>query len=339
VGAHPTPDESSVKAGQKARNFFKDIPSKALIITLISGGTSSLLCFPQKGISIADIEKTFKLLNESGATIREINTVRKHCSQIKGGQLLQLLDPRVQLIDLVISDVPDDDLSIIGSGPTVEDPSTFLEARQILQHYEIWNRLPHSVRNHITDGIKQKVSETLKPGSDPLDTHTSHVMSSARTLAQTIGALASSDGLDYQVADGPFNEDVRLVADEITNTITGNSRTKLFVFYGESTVTVTGSGKGGRNQELALYGALQIEGKKQFTWLGAGTDGIDGPTDAAGAIVDGQTISKAREQGLNLQKYLADNDSYHFHEKMGTLFKTGPTGNNLMDVVLVKTGD
>ncbi len=339
VGAHPVPDTSSLEAGNKTRQFFQDIPQNALMLTLISGGTSSLVALPASNISIQDMKTTFHLLNESGATIREINTVRKHCSQIKGGQLLQCLDHSATLIDLVISDVPNDDLSIIGSGLTIEDPSTFEGAKQVLEKYELWNRLPDTVQNHISDGVEGKISETLKPGSDPLSEHSSYVISSAQKLAQTMGNLASDDGLRCRIADAPFNEDVKTVAKQIADAVFGENGAELFVFYGESTVSVRGTGKGGRNQELALHGALAIEGREQVTWLSAGTDGIDGPTDAAGAIVNEQTILKARKQGLDPKTYLADNDSYHFHKKMDTLLKTGSTGNNLMDVVLVKISD
>jgi len=339
VGAHPTPDESSIRAGKKACDFFNDIPSGTFLITLISGGTSSLLCLPPESISTSDINKTFELLNECGATIREINTVRKHCSQIKGGQLLNFLDPTVTLLDLVISDVPDDDLSIIGSGPTIEDSSTFAEAKQVLEKYELWGDLPDAVENFISDGAEGEISETVKPGNDPLVEHSSYVISSAKQLARSIGNLASDDGLRCRIADAPFNEDVEIVAEQIADIVTEDSSAELFVFYGESTVSVTGSGKGGRNIELALRGAMQIKGREDITWLSVGTDGIDGPTDAAGAIVDGKTIHQAGQQGMDPKRYLADNDSYHFHEKMGTLLKTGPTGNNLMDLVLIKTGD
>lgn len=345
TGAHPVPDENSLKAGKRATRFLKDIPKSALLLHLLSGGTSSLLCHPPENISISELNSTFDLLNNSGATIREINTVRKHCSQVKGGQLLHWLDPSTTLVDLVISDVPDDDLSIIGSGPTTPDLSTFQDAYHILLEYELWDRLPASVQNHIEMGIDGEVVETLKPGDDPINEHYSRIISSARKLALKISDLAEQRDCFVEVADEAFNEDVSKVAENIGNEVLDyaeneGSKPRLFVYYGESTVDVKGKGKGGRNQELALRGALQIAGHENVTWLSAGTDGVDGPTDAAGAVVDGSTISEAAKRDIDPQHYLENNDSYHFHQKMGTLLKTGPTGNNLMDIalVLVKEG-
>lgn len=344
TGSHPVPDERSLKAGKKAVHFLEDIPAQSLVINLLSGGTSSLLCLPPDGISIGDLNKTFELLNNSGATIREINTVRKHCSQIKGGQLLRRLNPQTTLVDLVISDVPDDDLSIIGSGPTAPDISTYQDAYHILLEYELWDRLPAPVQKHIEMGIDGENPDTLKPGDDPLENHYSRIISSAKLLAQEISELADQPGYLTKVADEPFNEEVKKVAESIGSEVLNyaenmsqNDRSDscVFIYYGESTVDVKGDGKGGRNQELALHGAMKISGYDNITWMSVGTDGVDGPTDAAGAIVDGDTISVAKEQGVDPQHYLDNNDSYHFHEQLGTLIKIGPTGNNLMDLVLV----
>jgi hydroxypyruvate reductase/glycerate 2-kinase len=344
VGAHPVPKESSLKAGQRAIRFLEEIPHDSFVLNLLSGGTSSLLCLPPKDISISELNTTFELLNNSGATIREINTVRKHCSQVKGGQLLRWLDPNATLIDLVISDVPDDDLSIIGSGPTTPDLSTFQDAYHILLEYDLWDLLPLSVQKHVEMGVDGEMMETLKPGKDPLKEHSAQIISSARKLALKISDLANQRGYITKVADDAFNEDVSKVAESIENVVSDyiesgttseNTDSRLFIFYGESTVDVKGDGKGGRNLELALRGALKITGHENITWLSAGTDGVDGPTDAAGAIVDGYTISKATGQDIDPQYYLDHNDSYHFHQQLGTLLKTGPTGNNLMDIVMV----
>lgn len=339
VSAHPTPDERSMKAGRTAVQFLENIPEDSLLVTLISGGTSSLLCLPPEGIPVDDLNRTFDLLNESGARIREINTVRKHCSVVKGGQLLSYLNPRVPLIDLVISDVPGDDLSIIGSGPTTPDDSTYQDAYHILLEYDLWDHIPDSIHTHIEKGLTGEVPETVKPDSDPLRLHQSYIISSARNFAVTAGSLAQEKDFQSYVAEEAYNEDVAAVASMISSRIEefrdDYSSPALLIFYGESTVNVTGDGKGGRNQELALLGALEIAGKENITWMSAGTDGVDGPTDAAGAIVDGKTVETARLRGIDPKAYLKDNDSYHFHERMGTLFKTGPTGNNLMDIVLV----
>lgn len=340
TAAHPKPDEQSFTAGKKAVAFFKEIPENGLVLNLLSGGTSSLMCHPAEGISVGELNTIFELLNNSGATISEINTVRKHCSQIKGGQLLRFLNAEATLVDLVISDVPDDDLSVIGSGPTTPDLSTYQDAYHILLNYELWDQLPGSVRSHIERGLDGQRMETLKPGEDPLREHYAHIISSAQMLAEKISELASDKGFSYQLADKVFNEDVVKISKRIAEKVVGytdanHATPTIFIYYGESTVQVTGDGKGGRNQELALRGAVEIADNDNISWLSAGTDGVDGPTDAAGAIVDGTTIPKAKEKGLDAQSYLRNNDSYHFHEQMGTILKTGPTGNNLMDLVLV----
>jgi len=343
VASHPLPDKRSLEAGNAALDFMKNVPPHAMVINLISGGTSSLLTAPAEGVSVGELADLYELLNNSGATIHDINTVRKHCSGIKEGQLLRHLNPKVTLIDLVISDVPNDELSMIGSGPTIPDWSSYQDAYHVLIAYNLWDTIPESIRTHVEKGIRGEVEETVTPEEVLIEKHQSEIISSARKLVDKIGDLASQQGLQVTVADEPFNEDVAGVARSVADIVSPiadkdksqREQPALLIFWGESTVEVTGDGRGGRSQELALRGACKIAGYQNSSWLSAGTDGIDGPTDAAGAIVDGATIDKAKEKKLNPKLYLANNDSYHFHEQMGTLLKTGPTGNNLMDVVLV----
>jgi glycerate-2-kinase len=318
VGSHPLPDGRSLEAGNRTLDFMESIPPDAIVINLISGGTSSLLSLPADGISVDDLAATYELLNNSGAAIHDINTVRKHCSKVKGGQLLHYLDPKVTLIDLVISDVPDDELSMVGSGPTIPDWSSYQDAYHLLLEYDLWDKIPVSVRVHIEKGIRGEVQETVTPEEAPIERHQSEIISSASKLAQTIGTLASQEGVSVTVAEKPFNEEVEKVSRSIAETVLSTADRRksqreqpaLFVFWGESTVRVTGDGKGGRNQELALRGAIKIAGRPNITWLSAGTDGIDGPTDAAGATVYGTTIANAREKNLDPESYLSDSDSY-----------------------------
>ncbi|WP_372638723.1 glycerate kinase [Fodinibius sp.] len=341
TAAHPVPDERSLEAGRAAAEYLDRMPEDALVLMLISGGTSSLMCWPAEGIGIEELNKTYDLLNNSGASIHEINTVRKHCSRIKGGQLLRYVPGGATLIDLIISDVPGDDPAIIGSGPTTPDYSTFQDTYHVLLEYELWDILPDAVRLHIEKGIDGEMPEVVRPEDEPVREHKQYIISSARTFVHRAADIAREDGYRAIVADEPFNDDVEevanYIADEINSHISKDTTDpQLLLFYGESTVQVTGSGKGGRNQELALRGALKIaDFDEQISWLSAGTDGVDGPTDAAGAVVDGNTIRRARERGLEPDEYLRNNDTYHFHERMDTLLKTGPTGNNLMDVVVV----
>lgn len=340
--SHPVPDDKSVKAGERVVQFLKEGSGQNLVINCISGGTSSLLTLPGGEISIEDLNKTYELLNNSGLTIRDMNTVRKHLSRIKGGQLLRHADPSDLFVDLIISDVPDDDPSIIGSGPTTPDVSTFQDAYHILLERELWEKLPVTVRTHIEKGIDGVVSETLKPGENPVDEHYSYVIGSAAKLAEKVAGFFRREGYHTWITGDAYNEDVQKVAEEIgAKAVAVAERNKpvsppaALVFYGESTVRVKGEGKGGRNQELAIWGAEKIAGYDSVTWLSAGTDGVDGPTDAAGAVVDGETLAKAEGLGLDYREFLDRNDSYHFHEKAGTLLTTGPTGNNLMDLQIV----
>ncbi|SHF96540.1 glycerate 2-kinase [Fodinibius roseus] len=341
TAAHPVPDERSLEAGRAAAEFLDHVPEEALVITLISGGTSSLMCRPAEGIGIQELNKTYDLLNNSGATIHEINTVRKHCSRIKGGQLLRSVPEGATLVDLIISDVPGDDSAIIGSGPTTPDYSTFQDTYHVLLEYELWDRIPDAVRLHMEKGIDGEIPEVVRPEEEPVREHRQYIISSARKFVRRAADFARDAGYGTVVADEPFNEDVERVALHITDVINSHisqdmTDPQLMLFYGESTVQVTGGGKGGRNQELALRGALKIADiDKHISWLSAGTDGVDGPTDAAGAVVDNNTVRRARERGLDPGEYLRNNDAYHFHQQMDTLLKTGPTGNNLMDVVFV----
>jgi len=340
--SHPVPDESSVRAGEAVVRLLEGLQGRNLLINCISGGTSSVLTLPAGDIGVEDLNRTFELLNNSGLTIREINTVRKHLSKIKGGQLLRHLDSATVLADLLLSDVPDDDPAIIGSGPTTPDVSTFQDAYHILLEQELWNRLPESVQSHIEKGIDGLVPETVKPGDSTVREHYSYIIGSAKKLAEEVADRFRREGYRTWVADDAYNDDVQAVAEMIAEMAVSVVEREgpvgppaALVFYGESTVRVKGGGKGGRNQELALWGAIEIAGRTNITWLSAGTDGIDGPTDAAGAIVDGNTLEKAERLDLEYREFLEENDTYHFHQKAGTLLKTGSTGNNLMDIQVI----
>lgn len=344
--SHPEPDVRSIEAGEAVIQFLEEAQGRNLVINCISGGTSSLLTLPAGDISIEDLNQTYELLNNSGLAIREINTIRKHLSRIKGGQLLRYVDPAAICIDLALSDVPGDDPAIIGSGPTTPDLSTFQDAYHILLEHELWDKLPAAVRFHIEKGIDGLVPETLKPDENPVKEHHTVIIGSARKLAEKAAELLREEGYHTWTAEEAYNEDVQAVAEYIAGKAIAVreqhepvSPPAALIFYGESTVQVKGSGKGGRNQELALRGAELIAGYDSITWLSAGSDGIDGPTDAAGAVVDGETLSKARADGLDYETFLDRNDSYHFHKKAGTLLTTGPTGNNLMDLQIVVIKD
>ncbi|MBO6792735.1 MAG: DUF4147 domain-containing protein [Balneolaceae bacterium] len=337
-GAHPYPDEDSVAASYELLSLVKQIPDGDTVFLCLSGGASSLLTIPPYGIEVDELALLHKLLLNSGASIHEINTVRKHVCELKGGKLGREL-ARKNLITLLISDVPGDDLSSVGSGPTMGDTSTFSDAYQVLKDYKIWNQLPLSIQTHIQLGVEGEIEENPKPDAAYFRKHKVIELNGAKGLAESIANELSGQGFSTWVADRSYEGPIRKVAKDISSKaisiLSVNQPLKkpaALIFYGESEVEVKGSGKGGRNQELALICALSLEGQHNVQVISIGTDGIDGPTDAAGAVIDSYTTLKARKQKLNPESLLQNNDSYHFHEQMGTLIKTGPTGNNLMDL-------
>lgn len=328
-GSHPVPDNKSVEATKKLLDLVRNIPSHDILFYLLSGGTSSLLCLPRKEISLWELQETGRALLESGATIHEINQIRKKLSGIKGGKLLTYLKD-IALITLVISDVPGNVLEDIGSGPSIADQPEPGVISQILRKYGLRNKLP----NHVLDLLDTTTSGAVIPEYE----HQSvQLIGSAEILARKAGEIAQNMGYKTVVHEKPYQGEAREVARYIINEA---ERSKLknktaYIFVGESTVTINGPGKGGRNQELALAAAIEMDGKHHLTLLSAGTDGRDGPTDAAGAICSGNTLSLAREKGLDPNAYLNTNDSYHFFEALNDLFITGPTGNNLMDMQIL----
>ncbi len=340
-GSHPYPDESSVSASYELLELARKIPQGETVVFCLSGGASSLLCIPPKGIETEELAETYKLLLNSGAPIKEINIVRKHLCMLKGGQLAQVLH-HTNLITIVASDVPDNDLETIGSAPTICDSSTFKDAFQILKKYRLWNDVPHSVRIYVAKGMPGDIPDTPKPGINDHPNHTIKIISKASSFANRIAEKLKKEGFNTWVDEEAYSGDVRKVSKMICSkaiSILSNNdpiqKPAALVYYGESTVEVKGRGKGGRNQELALISALSIEGQHAISMLSIGTDGIDGPTDAAGALINSQTTLLARKKKLSPEEFLQNNDSYHFHEQMETLIKTGATGNNLMDLQVV----
>lgn len=340
-GSHPYPDQSSVSASYELLELAKKIPAGETVVFCLSGGASSMLCIPPNGIEIDELSKTYRLLLNSGAPISEMNIVRKHLCMLKGGQLAQALH-HTNLITLIESDVPGDDLETIGSAPTICDSSTFKDAFQVLKRYQIWNEVPHSVRIHIAKGMKGDTPDTPKPGINDHPNHTVKIVSKASSFANAVADQLKQEGYNTWVPESAYDEDIRKVSkmmcSKAISVLSANDpiqKPAALIFYGESTVNVKGEGKGGRNQELALISAISIEGQHSISMLSIGTDGIDGPTDAAGAIIDSKTTLMARKKKISPEEYLQNNDSYNFHEQMNTLIKTGPTGKNLMDLQVV----
>ncbi|MFD2532776.1 glycerate kinase type-2 family protein [Gracilimonas halophila] len=343
-GTHPYPYQDSVSASYELRQFAKQIPDGATVIFCLSGGASSLLCIPEDGIELDELRHCYKQLLNSGASIHEINAVRKHLSETAGGKLGKLL-AGTKLTSIVLSDVPGDATDVVGSGPTVADRSTFTEAFQVLKKYGLWDETPHSIRIYLSKGMHGDVPENPKPDNNFWRNHRVEVISGASLLAQNVAHFLSEEGYNVSVDPEAYNMDLnkiskKICGDAISVLSKGSPLKKpaSYVYFGESTVNVKGEGKGGRNQELALNAAISIEGQHDISLLSLATDGVDGPTDAAGAIINSETTLKARKQKLSPEDYLQDNDSYHFHEEMKTLIKTGPTGNNLMDLQITLIG-
>lgn len=337
-GAHPYPDEDTVAASYELLTLAEQIPDGDTVLFCISGGASSLLTIPPYGVEVDELAILHQLLLNSGASIHEINTVRKHMCGLKGGKLGKVLS-NTNLITLLISDVPGDSLNSVGSGPTLADNTTFTDARNILQNFNIWDKTPVSIQTHIQLGVEGVIDENPSESEGFFKDHKVVELNSAGQLAHSVAAELEGRGYSAWVAEKAYSGPIRKVAKQICeqaiSVLSINQPVKkpaALIFYGESEVEVKGSGKGGRNQELALICALSLEGQHKVQLLSVGTDGIDGPTDAAGALIDSFTTLKARKKKLSPEEFLQNNDSYHFHKHMDTLIKTGPTGNNLMDL-------
>jgi len=343
-GTHPYPYQDSVSASYELRDLVKSIPEGDTVIFCLSGGASSLFCIPVDGVELDELRDAYKLLLNSGASIHETNAVRKHLSETGGGKIGELLSDS-KLTSILLSDVPGDNPDSIGSGPTVPDPSTFKDAFQVLKKYRLWDEVSHSIRINISKGMHGEITENPKPKKSDWPNHITKVISGANILAENVGKFLSGKGYNAQVASSAYDADVnrisKKICSEAISVLSDKSELKApvaLVYFGESTVKVKGEGKGGRNQELALNAAISIEGQHDISLLSFATDGIDGPTDAAGAIINSETTLKARKQKKSPEDYLQNNDSYHFHKEMNTHIKTGATGNNLMDLQVILVG-
>jgi glycerate 2-kinase len=338
---HPIPDEAGLDGARRIAELAKGAGEGDLVLCLISGGGSALLPLPSEGITLADLQTLNDALLRCGATINEINAVRKHLSRIKGGGLAHLAYP-AELVSLILSDVVGNPLDVIASGPTVADASTFAQACSVIKKYGLWGKIPPSVAERLQQGRDGLVPETPKAG-DPIFARTYNLVVGSNEIAAR-AAIVRARELGFNTlllstfVEGEAREVGRVfaaVAKEIAYSGQPVPRPACVVTGGETTVTLRGQGKGGRNQELALAAALEIAGLKGAMIIGLATDGTDGPTDAAGALADGTTIERAQARGLDAARYLADNDSYHFFEALGDLIVTGPTNTNVHDLTFV----
>ena len=338
---HPIPDQKGYEGAKKIQRLLKESGPSDLVIFLLSGGGSALLPFPSDGIEIKEKQEVTQLLLDCGADIQEINTIRKHISMMKGGWLAKWAYPST-VIAFILSDVVGDPLDVIGSGPTVPDPSTFKEAWEILKKYDLLSEISSSIKKHLQSGKNGKVEETPKPGDAVFEKVHNFLIGSNILALRTAEKEAASLGLNTLILSssivGETREAARFhtaIAKEVISSGNPIPRPACILSGGETTVTIKGKGLGGRNQEFALAGALEISGLEKVVILSGGTDGTDGPTDAAGALADHTTLHRAKSMGMNPKAHLENNDAYPFFQKLGDLLITGPTHTNVMDVRII----
>lgn len=336
---HPIPDESGLRATERIIKKIEECTEDDLIICAFSGGGSALLPAPWPPINLDQKQETTRLLLECGATINEINAIRKHLSRSKGGWLAKASYPAT-LISLILSDVIGDKLDIIASGPTVPDENTYTDCTNIIERYGLAEKLPEGVVEHFKQGVAGAIPETPKTGDQVFSKTQNVIVGNNRSALLAAKEEAVSLGYNTMIIssqiEGEAKEAAKFLAGigkEISQANIPISPPACILAGGETTVTIQGNGKGGRNQELALAFAIAIDGWEKVAFISAGTDGTDGPTDAAGAIVDGLTCKKAIQVNLNPYTFLANNDSNSFFGSLGGLLKTGPTRTNVMDIM------
>ncbi|ARA92371.1 hydroxypyruvate reductase [Rhodothermaceae bacterium RA] len=340
TAGHPMPDASSVEAAETVLRLAEACGADDLLIALISGGGTALCTAFVEPIRLEEARETFDLLLRAGAEIHEMNTVRRHLSQVGGGRLARAAAP-AEVQALVVSDVVGDDLSVIASGPTVPDPSTCVDARRVLVRYGLWTRVPASVRAVLEDGERHPERDTPKPGDPAFRRVRTELLGNNRRALAAAAREAERRGYAVAVVADDVTGEAREVAPrQIAEALArAGPGPACLLWGGETTVTVRGRGRGGRNQEWALAAALALDGVSQpVVALSGGTDGRDGPTDAAGAWVSPQTVRRARARQMNPEAFLEDNDAYTFFQRLQQLLQPGPTHTNVMDLQVVLLG-
>ena len=342
VASHPIPNEAGLQGAQKMLALARSATEKDLIVCLVSGGGSALLPLPAEGISLKDKQEVTSRLLKAGANIRELNCVRKHLSQAKGGQLA-LAAGRARVLSLIVSDVIGDKLDVIASGPTAPDETTFAEAVRVLKNHGLWEGCPASVKKHLAEGLAGRLPETPKKNHPCFkNAHNLVFLNNAGAL-NALKKKAAELGIHYTVFSDRLSGEARLAGGKLVRELkilSHHNRARPFALFaaGETTVTVRGRGRGGRNLELALGGCQGLSELDNALLCSVGTDGIDGSSDAAGAMAATSTLARAKEAGLDWKKFLDENDSHAFFEKLGDLVVTGYTKTNVMDVQILLLG-
>jgi glycerate 2-kinase len=335
---HPVPDDNTIKSTNQMLAMVQNLTENDCVLVVLTGGGSALMESLPENISLAELQDLSKVLLGCSATIHEINCIRKHISKVKGGQLARLISP-ARCITLALSDVIGDDLSVIASGPTNPDGSTFSDTMAIIKKYDIEKEIPDSILNHLKAGCAGDIPETPKIDDSVFKNVSNIVIGSNRLALKSAEEKAKELGyhslIFTSMLDGEAREIAKMMAAIIKEVRYSNLPVKkpaCLLFGGEPTVHIKGKGKGGRNQELALAVSL-TEIAEPYLFVSCGSDGTDGPTDAAGAMVSESTLADAVNKNLNALEYLNNNDAYHFFESLGGLIKTGPTRTNVMDLI------
>jgi glycerate 2-kinase len=333
VGGHPIPDQNSVIGTEKIIELVEKLGKNDLLIVLISGGGSALLSKPR--IPLEDLQKTTYLLLKCGANINEINTVRKHLSLVKGGQLIK--NAKCTVVSFIISDIISDPIEFIASGPTYPDSSTFLDSREILRKYDLLDKVPCSVKETIEEGINSKFFETQKLEDLVFKKVFNIIVANNKIACKAAVKKAKELGYEPMLLttrlDGEARDVGKYLVDKATNYST-HAKKIAFISSGETTVTVKGKGIGGRNQEMVLSSVFDLDGKN-VVFASLATDGIDGVSDAAGAIADSYTLIRAKQKNKNPGLFLEENNSYEFFKNLNDLLFTGYTGTNVMDIQII----
>jgi len=340
--AHPVPDENGLNATVEIVRALQGADERTLVLCLISGGGSALLASPLPPITLREKRELTQALLSAGADIRELNTVRKHISRVKGGRLAEMAYP-AEVLSLILSDVIGDPLDVIASGPTAPDETTYGDALAVIDRYRLRGKIPDAVTETLEMGGRLEIPETPKAGDAVFAKVTNVIVGNSRIALGIAEAKAKEAGCETTVLTAELTGEAADAgrwlagkAREAKRSLAGGAGKKIcLIAGGETTVAVLGSGRGGRNMELALAFAEEITGTDGITLLSAGTDGTDGPTDAAGAFADGATAERAAKTGMAAESYLMNNDSYTFFKAEGGLFVTGPTGTNVMDIQII----
>ncbi len=335
AGSHPVPDERSLNGGRKVLEAAASVGEDDLAVILISGGGSSVVAAPARGLTLADLQATNGLLLRAGATITELNAVRKHLSAVKGGRLAEALVNAKAIVTLVLSDVIGDPLDVVASGPTVADPTTFHDALRALDKYELREEVPPAVRLHLESGAAMLIDDTPEHGKF-FSRQIISIVADAGIAARAASDAARNNPGPSKVVATDLEGEAREVARDLVKAADKMKPGETLVYAGETTVSVKGNGRGGRNQELALAASIALRNRDDVVILSLGTDGIDGMSQAAGGFADGTALARGRKLGLDALDHLDRNDSHPFLTAIGDVVNSGPTGTNVGDLILVR---